>query len=339
MLSVSFLQRRVVRSSSLLFHSRYASTATKIKTASKVSSSSSDDAEKNLAEMEKNLLLMQDHPAFDPWAGPIAALDVKLPYKLFPKSTSPYPATWSGRYSTLSQNLSNTVKNAFAMAHIAGYNSFPSRDLNLSPPHNTWLRSVKDFFAFPFRIFRASSTTPDAWVSGLRQVALESYAHAQIAVARRDREELLRWTGNEYQGEMEKVVKKNSGPNSNSYIWSLHRLVSPAKILSIRAIEGHYGKHPPAVGNRLLIQALVRFETEESLEIYSPTGKPLHTPSPSSSSTPLYTSSSSTQKGKRTPAPVNRLTSYLLIEKRMFMNSNWVIRERVWPKVGAEVKA
>ncbi|THU81110.1 hypothetical protein K435DRAFT_844847 [Dendrothele bispora CBS 962.96] len=327
-----------------------------------------EEGEPNLAEMQKTLNFMQDHPGFDPWAQPLAAMDVVLPYKLFPKSPKTssgqlikaYPSSMSSRWTTFTQNFTNSIKNALAMAHIAGYNSFPDYDLNPYPPPSLIQRTT-NFFSYPYRLFLASSTNPTAWVSGIRKHALESYARGQIAVARKDREELAQWTAEEYKGDLERVLKKNASGGvggGNTYIWNLHREVSPCKVLSIRAVEGHFGKNPPTIGNRLVIQALVKFETEESLEMYSPSGKPLHAPSTSSpsSSPPLFTSSltlssppspsssstktnSNSKSNKRTPAPRSPLTTYLLLEKRMFMNSNWVVRERVWAKPGAEVKA
>ncbi|THV00492.1 hypothetical protein K435DRAFT_718983 [Dendrothele bispora CBS 962.96] len=358
------------RPQSLFPNLRYASTATatKPRPQNRAAPATGEEGEQNLAEMQKTLILMQDHPGFDPWAQPLAAMDVTLPYKLFPKSPKTssgqlikaYPSSMSSRWTTFTQNFTNSIKNALAMAHIAGYNSFPDYDLNPYPPPS-FIQRTKNFFSYPYRLFLASSTNPTAWVSGIRKHALESYARGQIAVAKKDREELAQWTAEEYKGDLERVLKKNASGGvggGNTYIWNLHREVSPCKVLSIRAVEGHFGKNPPTIGNRLVIQALVKFETEESLEMYSPSGKPLHAPSTSSSPPPLFTSSltlspssspfpsstkpnssSNSKSNKRTPAPRSPLTTYLLLEKRMFMNSNWVVRERVWAKPGAEVKA
>ncbi|KAF5343448.1 hypothetical protein D9758_011821 [Tetrapyrgos nigripes] len=313
-----------------------------------------------LAQMEQTLLLTQNMPTIDPWTQPIHALDVIIPYKLFSKST--YPSTWSTRSSVFRQNFSNSIKNAMSMALMSSYNSFPDHSLFSRMNNATLWTYIKDFFSYPVRLFSASSTKQDALISGVRRLCLDSYAQAHIALAKKDKEWLHRYTIGEYRSEMERVLKRNSiagqKGGANTYIWNLHQEKSPCKVVSVRAIEGHYGQLPPANGNRLTIQALVKFETEESLEIYSPSGKPLHTPAPSSSSPSplLYTSTTlgngntntnTSTKGsanghggfKRTPASRTHLTTYLLFEKRMYLETmNWVVRERMYVRAGAEAK-
>jgi hypothetical protein len=42
---------------------------------------------------------------------------------------------------------------------------------------------------------------------------------------------------------------------------------SPTRVVSIRAIDGYLGKDEPKIGNRLLIHALVKFDTKQASSI------------------------------------------------------------------------
>ncbi|KAF9066671.1 hypothetical protein BDP27DRAFT_1330123, partial [Rhodocollybia butyracea] len=118
---------------------------------------------------------------------------------------------------------------------------------------------------------------------------------------------------------------KLSGKPTMTYIWTFHREVSPTKIISMRAVTAHFGTTPPPSGSRLAINALVKFETEQSLEIYDQQGKALHTPEPNTR-----------KKGRRIPAKKQQLTEYYIFEKRMYTDTPWQIKERIFPKAGME---
>ena len=45
--------------------------------------------------------------------------------------------------------------------------------------------------------------------------------------------------------------------------WTLHRDVSPVKIVSLRTTQGYMAPDEPKAGHRLLVHALVRFDTEQ----------------------------------------------------------------------------
>lgn len=59
---------------------------------------------------------------------------------------------------------------------------------------------------------------------------------------------------------MKSSLKNN--PNGR-IIWQLHRVVEPVQVLSFRVTQGHYGANEPKFGNRLLVHALVKFDTEQ----------------------------------------------------------------------------
>jgi hypothetical protein len=153
-----------------------------------------DNAEEQLATMHKNLVLMQDHPKsnFHPRSQPIQALDITIPYKLFPiyksgTGITPYPSTWSTRYNVLKQDFTKSIKKAMSMAHMSGYDSFPGHSLRYFSASRSVLGSVKDVSEYPVKISQASSTKPTVLISGVRRLCLESYAQAQIALRGRIR--------------------------------------------------------------------------------------------------------------------------------------------------------
>lgn len=58
------------------------------------------------------------------------------------------------------------------------------------------------------------------------------------------------------------VLKQLRSQNrSHVYIWKFHGENTPCKVVSIRAIEANHSRIPLTFGNRLLVQALVRFDT------------------------------------------------------------------------------
>lgn len=108
--------------------------------------------------------------------------------------------------------------------------------------------------------------------------------------------------------------------------------MTPPQIVSIRAIEGHLGRGGPKMGNRLVIQALIRFDTmqvrfysslsrfnvdivvsTQTLEIYSKRGNLL---SPAEASIP------------------RRVTEYLVLEKRMWYDVPWKIKQQMFERSG-----
>jgi protein MBA1 len=46
-------------------------------------------------------------------------------------------------------------------------------------------------------------------------------------------------------------------------LWQLHRVIEPVQVLSLRVTQGHFGEQEPKFGNRLLVHALVKFDTEQ----------------------------------------------------------------------------
>ncbi|KIK54201.1 hypothetical protein GYMLUDRAFT_49003 [Collybiopsis luxurians FD-317 M1] len=272
----------------------------------------------------------------DIWATPTETLDVQIPYTTAPWSKSKY-SSFRERIDQWLSNQQNKFKNMFSMMRIISYQSLPGIDL----PSMGLLKLLRT----PVQICTCTSTKPTSWTAPMRKIFVDNYVELQQALAKHDKTTVSKLTEVPYFTEATKLLKKSS---SSTYFWTLHRHLSPPKILSIRAMEGHLGSAPPRYGNRLVVQALVRFDSEQSLEIYNPQGKALHTPpSPSSSlsqtqpstqpSTSTSQSPSPIPSSKRTPAEKHRLTEYYIFEKKMYMNTPWQVKERLYPRAGRVV--
>jgi mitochondrial protein MBA1 len=132
-----------------------------------------------------------------------------------------------------------------------------------------------------------------------------------------------------YQDNMVKLLRKRKIQGSDTYVWRLHtsdRLSTgndtAARVVSIRVVDGYFAKTPPKIGNRLLVHALVKFNTTQvrqipiiwksllnsvlqSLQVYSRTGEPLNSLEPRS------------------------VVEYLVLEKRMWYDGPWMIRDEI----------
>lgn len=173
---------------------------------------------------------------------------------------------------------------------------------------------------WPWRIFTTTSVSSKAWVEHIRRAALTSYQQLNVALASKDEKVIKELTTEAYQNAMIRL-KRSQNPNYK-YIWRLHREVSPARILSIRASEANLAREDPKFGNRMLVHALVRIDTEQSLEIYDKRGLAMHG------------SHSSQTKTGNGPAEIRRVTEYFIFEKRMWYDGPWIIREQLWEAPG-----
>jgi hypothetical protein len=74
-----------------------------------------------------------------------------------------------------------------------------------------------------------------------------------------------RLTLDSYRDVVMRLLRRRAG--SDVYIWRLHdgddNSQVAARVLSIRAMDGYVAKGEPNVGNRLLVHALVKFDTKQ----------------------------------------------------------------------------
>jgi len=159
-----------------------------------------------------------------------------------------------------------------------------------------------------------------------------------LVYLRNNLKEIKRLTTSSFASETLTTQKKHKV--DCSYFWRFHREINPTQIVSLRATEGYLASEAPKFGNRLMVHALVKFDTEQvqkdffhlyhlsntiflskfqSLEIYDRGGNPLHEPA-----------EGSVCVNGRVPAKTRHVVQYLVFEKRMWYDGPWVIREQIW---------
>lgn len=74
-----------------------------------------------------------------------------------------------------------------------------------------------------------------------------------------DLKTIRKLTGSEYETHSTKLIRGRD--SSRTYVWNFVKEEKPCKVVSLRAIPGYLASQPPKIGNRLLIQALVKFDT------------------------------------------------------------------------------
>src|SRR6266550_6359959 len=87
-------------------------------------------------------------------------------------------------------------------------------------------------------------------------------SHLFIFISRGDDKHIKRLTTASYQNDVFRMLKKHQS-FTRTCIWRFHREMSPTKVLSIRGVEGHLGVDAPKIGNRMMVHALIKFDTEQ----------------------------------------------------------------------------
>ena len=107
---------------------------------------------------------------------------------------------------------------------------------------------------------------------------------------------------------------------------------TPSKVVSIRAIQAHLGNEDPKFGNRLLIQALVKFDT---LQVRFPLPPALTYLTRVMKSLQIYNKRGALLQGDETPRNV---VEHLVFQKRMWYDAPWVVRDRLYEGIETKVK-
>ncbi|RXW21525.1 hypothetical protein EST38_g4318 [Candolleomyces aberdarensis] len=258
--------------------------------------------EQQLQELEAIEYFKKIMKSADPFGQPIVA-------SLGAQTNSLYGSVkewWSQRLG----NLLNGAKNMMSMLYLAGDNAIPGVNLGRVP----WYKS----FGWIFKAWRVKSTKDNTWIAPLRQIALDTYRDLNQMVASGNVKGVKALTAAEYQAELLRRVKKQ--PSNLTFKWNLEGVVSPIQIVSLRVAQYHMGKEDPKFGSRYLVHALVKLDTEQSLECYGPRGEPLHEVPAEAVKRPNGTIA----------AKPKRVTEYLVLEKRLWYDSPWVFREQKW---------
>lgn len=138
-------------------------------------------------------------------------------------------------------------------------------------------------------------------------------------------------TTNPYTTHLQGLLKSRR-LQDHQFKWTLHSEMAPPQIVSIRAIEGHLGRGSPRLGNRLLIQALVRFDSMQVCCDFSPTPLKLE-PTVSIQTLEIYSKKGGLVSPKESSIP-RRVTEYLVFERRMWYDVPWKIKQQMFERSG-----
>ncbi|EIW78509.1 hypothetical protein CONPUDRAFT_145715 [Coniophora puteana RWD-64-598 SS2] len=208
-------------------------------------------------------------------------LDVEARMEYAPVWSSP-----SSLASNLGFNTSNAIKSAFSIYAIAQQNAFPGGVTVPSPFGVSKLFNPSNWRQFGPRGWNSEN----GWLSPLRQVALDLHSQMWTSYADNGIRELRYSTTVEAHAKLARTLKARDP--AHIYAWQRHTTpdapstasssdspsdtpgVRPpsATILSVRATEGNHATSDPRLGNRLLVHALVKIESSQSLQIYNRRG-------------------------------------------------------------------
>ena len=89
-------------------------------------------------------------------------------------------------------------------------------------------------------------------------LSIRKYPHKGVTLSG-DELTVKRLTISNYEGDLRRRLRQQN-PNY-AYVWKFHGENRPAKVVSIRAEEVNHSSKPITYGNRLLVQACVKFDT------------------------------------------------------------------------------
>ncbi|TCD67407.1 hypothetical protein EIP91_012379 [Steccherinum ochraceum] len=246
------------------------------------------------AQMLKEVELVtavEQYASFDVWAKPLENLDLYIPAW----SDSRKDASMMDHLRTAWNTQTNWFKNMISMYRIAKQDGFPDVSVRsaLSP-----------------QVFRVQ-TTP--WLAPFCQTAMGTYMELQKAIALGDEKTIKKLSIGAHHKRLIDLVRARDP--AKIYAWSSDAPAqNNAKVVSIRAFEQNMSREPPKYGNRLTVQALVRFDTLQKLDVYSKHGRPLLSPEP------------------------KRVVEYLIFQKRMWYDVPWVVRDQLYEGLQGTVK-
>ncbi|KAI0828659.1 hypothetical protein BC628DRAFT_1316411 [Trametes gibbosa] len=223
-------------------------------------------------------------------SAPLELLDLHVPSWRSHKEG----ATVLDHFRAIVQTQRNWIFNARALYRMAKFRSIPGVKVN-SP--------------WSWQLFSAQSTKSTAWLAPFRQAALEVYKQVNEAVAARDEKAIKLMSIGEQQAAYGRLIRQQDPRYIN--VWKFGGERIPCKVVSIRALEAYYGVQAPRIGSRLAVQAVVRFDTLQAYE----------------KSVETYSKKTGVRLGETEPKAV---VEYLVFQKRMWFDSPWVIRNRLY---------
>ncbi|KZT23716.1 hypothetical protein NEOLEDRAFT_1179930 [Neolentinus lepideus HHB14362 ss-1] len=263
-----------------------------------------DEAERRLTyteqleQLQELIAIERMNPTLDPWSGPSQLLDLHIPVT---KSYKPN-ATFRDHAHEWNLMLQNYVRNVASMWRMAKSNAFP--DVNVKSP-------------WSFQIFKAASPS-NAWLAPFLAIAQKTCVQAEDALANLDEKAMKRISSGAYQDEWVSRIRALSSMKELHTIKRDVIHVKPTRVVSIRATEAYLGADEPKIGNRLLVQACVMHDRVQAISFYNKEGKKI------------------TREGAialNQELEHKRMVDFLVLEKKMWYDSPWTIRDSLHPGV------
>ncbi|OJA11838.1 hypothetical protein AZE42_04063 [Rhizopogon vesiculosus] len=280
----------------------------------------SDSTEAQLKQIESMMNMANTSnlfPTMDMWGAKIMTLDVDIPREAPLRMLFSNPVAF---WHAIQCNFSNWLKNTFSMYTIAKAQAFTGvnwdsdfRFSHLFLPR-TW-----------HQLGNVSSTSPKSWLAPVRRIAMDNYLAIGRAIADKDQATLKALTTADHAVNVNKIIRsrqpgqvwqwKVTSDVSDKALFQEKSFLRPlemlpgATVVSIRSGEVYIAKEPPKRGNRLVIHALVKFETKQELNVFTKQGQIVDS---------------------GTVEPDRVVEEYLVFEKIGWYDNTWQVREQIY---------
>ncbi|KAG2139533.1 hypothetical protein BD769DRAFT_1432466 [Suillus cothurnatus] len=263
--------------------------ATKNDKKSKKAPPAPDSTEANLKQIEGMMNMANTSnlfPTMDMWGTKLVTLDVEVPRDTSLRMLFTNPgAFWHAKQ----HNFSNWLKNTFSMYTIAKARAFTGVDCDFRFSHLFLPRTWR-------QLGNVTSYSSTSWLAPMRRTAMDNLPRHRP------------------KDEVNKIVRTRKPSQTKPYskrkavIFRAPAISPGATIVSIRSGEVYIAKEPPKRGNRLVIHALVKFETTQEFEVFTKQGQPLEAKS----------------------AKPHNVVEYLVLEKVGWYDNTWQVRDQIY---------
>ncbi|KAG2036742.1 hypothetical protein BDR03DRAFT_958789 [Suillus americanus] len=291
--------------------------ATKNEKKAKKAPPAPDSTEAHLKQIEGMMNMANTSnlfPTMDMWGTKLVTLDIEIPRDASLRMLFTNPgAFWHAKQ----HNFSNWLKNTFSMYTIAKARAFTGVDCDFRFSHLFLPRTWR-------QLGNVTSHSSTSWLAPMRRTAMDNYLAIGRAMADKDEATLKALTTADYATKVNKIVRtrrpgqvwqwKVLSDVSDKALFQEKSLFRPlaispgATIVSIRSGEVYIAKEPPKRGNRLVIHALVKFETTQEFEMFTKQGQPVEAKS----------------------AKPHQVVEYLVLEKVGWYDNTWQVRDQIY---------
>ncbi|KAG1876845.1 hypothetical protein C8R48DRAFT_590634 [Suillus tomentosus] len=269
--------------------------------------SATDSTEAQLKQIESMMNMANTSnlfPTMDMWGTKLVTLDVEIPRDASLRMLFTNPgAFWHAKQ----HNFSNWLKNTFSMYTIAKARAFTGVNRDFRFSHLFLPRTWR-------QLGNVTSHSSASWLAPIRRIAMDNYLAIGRAIADKDEPTLKALTTADHATKVNKIVRTRKP--GEVWQWKVLSDVSDkalfqdksSTIVSIRSGEVYVAKEPPKRGNRLVIHALVKFETTQELKVFTKQGQPVDA---------------------KSTEPHN-VVEYLVLEKVGWYDNTWQVRDQIY---------